>query len=171
MESASESTARIDIPSEDGRIDHALGDLTAKIDAWSAAMNDALSALRAASQQAARKPQQTAAASNVAGAPQTKQDRTDATAPSEKVQPAGRSGIGSRFKRLVSGTDSEPSPPSPPKKGIVIPEPDAPPEPTDEFDEDEALLATLDPKVAKAIRIKRRLLHGKKSVKELLDEQ
>lgn len=38
------------------------------------------------------------------------------------------------------------------------------------LDEDEALLATLDPKVAKVIRIKRRLSNGKKSVKELLSE-
>lgn len=39
-----------------------------------------------------------------------------------------------------------------------------------ELDDDEALLASLDPKVAKAIRIKRRLCNGRKSVRELLDE-
>ena len=38
------------------------------------------------------------------------------------------------------------------------------------IDDDEALLASLDPKVAQAIRIKRRLSNGKKSVRELLEE-
>ncbi|GJM26736.1 MAG: hypothetical protein DHS20C16_31510 [Phycisphaerae bacterium] len=36
--------------------------------------------------------------------------------------------------------------------------------------EDEALLAQLDPKVAKSIRIKRRLSRGKKSVREMINE-
>ncbi len=38
-------------------------------------------------------------------------------------------------------------------------------------DEDEALLASLDPKLAKSIRIKRRLSNGRKSVRELLEEE
>ena len=92
-------------------------------------------------------------------------------APSEKPKPhkkaAGRSADGhklSRFARLM-GKNEKPDASSADESDGARGEPNSA-----SINDDEALLASLDPEVAKAIRIKRRLSNGEKSVRELLEE-
>ncbi|HRX87358.1 MAG TPA: hypothetical protein P5572_20215, partial [Phycisphaerae bacterium] len=75
--------------------------------------------------------------------------------------------------RLGHLTEKKAPPPSV-KKGILVYEDDTPEQPkvaATAHEEDEALLAQLDPQVARQIRIKRRLGNNTKTVRQLLDEE
>ena len=171
MESAGENVTAIEVPGEDAAIGLALDDLDTKIEAFSTAMQAGLGALRSAADRAWQDQRSKADSSATADIP---------NAPAGEPAPAAVKPAAKAIKTEATEEPAKPIPvvraaekPAGPQVVKFRPNAASEPEPARpaEVDEDEALLATLDPKVAKAIRIKRRLCNNKKSVRELLDEQ
>jgi hypothetical protein len=178
MDTADAKSTIVDVPVDDGSIGRALDALEAKITSWTSAMAAAQRALAQAQTAPPPEPVARAAAPEVAEAvpPAEPGPETSAPQPSQAGEaPAKRKGKGKGKKtglRLghLAGKQERPVAP---KKGIrVYEEEPAGPDPKieDTNAEDEALLATLDPKIARQIRIRRRLSNGKKSVRDLLRE-
>jgi hypothetical protein len=85
-------------------------------------------------------------------------------------EPAKKAKRGGFVTQSPAGEPVE-TPPPPPKvseRAVTPPSPPSAGPATEPEEDDEALLRTLEPELAKAIRVKRRL--GKKSVRELLEE-
>jgi hypothetical protein len=158
----------IEIPRDDGGIGAALGDLERRIALWTSAITAVHTALVG---HAAKPPAQAEPAPRkIVQLPASDRQATTASAPAAEKAPAeDATGYTKRLKKHLSAPQNaagdverfayqDGSPPVVEKS-------------TKAQDDDEALLATLDPKKARAIRIKRRLSNNTKSVRELLDEK
>lgn len=223
MDSAAADLSKITVPDEDGAINQALGNLDARIAAWSSAMEQAHRVLAEMLEHTRTRP-----VSAPADKPSDKPPQPAPPPPAKPEQPAPAQKTPEATEPQPAPKTAAPSPGDPPKvtremlqqtpgrKGASArSEPQEAKSKTgkpakgfaaklkrmvggqsgsadesaadvevnggsgqtsqneqanEPLDEDEALLATLDPKVAKVIRIKRRLSNGKKSVKELLSE-
>ncbi|NOX58972.1 MAG: hypothetical protein GXP29_08970 [Planctomycetes bacterium] len=183
MDTAELNSTIAPIPQEDGAIDNAINDLDAKIAAWVAAMDKASVALA----QVARA-ETSVAKDNHPGSSDAVADKVS---PKAVVQlpggepkkskapepPKSRSGLGAKLRKLVGG--SQPSEQKENAMAEVASKTNKHASSTgvekstkapSQADDNEALLAQLDPKVAKSVRIKRRLSRGKKSVRDILNE-
>ncbi len=171
---------------DDSAIENAFSDLDTKIAAWVDAMDKASVALAQVARvepvaqpvEAPPAVEATPVANDVAEAQEVRaeavviENESPAEASSGIVSLPGRKkskkpSLKAKTRKLAGGA----------KSGEGNPTDAAPPTPVivektkEELDaEDEALLAQLDPKVAKSIHIKRRLSQGRKSVKELINE-
>ncbi len=130
---------------DDGVLERRLSELDVKLARWLAALEAGQAALR----ELARKVMPSA---------------VPREAPFSLVEPAEPA---EAIKPSADQIVEEPPPP--------LPEPDAATRAAQQESQkaaeaDEALLETLDPETAKAIRVKRRLTRGKRSVRELLEE-
>ncbi len=160
----------IAVPSDDGSIDRAIEDLDARISEWAQAMKAAHDAVRQRAADANRRMAAETAAEGAAAVDATR-SAAQASADRERIPPAPTPAPPSEKPGLrvdhLQGADAKP------KTGIrafETPEPETKEPTNSRYDEDEALLATLDPKLARQIKIKRRLCNGTKSIRELLAE-
>lgn len=169
-----------EVPADDGAIGAALADLDQKLTTWTSEMDRMQVVLKRAVENVASSSVDTglspvAEASSVAppgtASASTEADTSDTEGPAKVVKLPPRN----TEVKTEGATVVEPQAPlvqgTPP---LATPEPEACAEPAvaeePKIDEDEALLATLDLKTARAIKIRRRLCNGSKSVRELLDE-
>jgi hypothetical protein len=182
MNGLEQNPAMAVLSQDDGAIEDAINDLDAKIAAWVDAMNRASAALAQVTRAECAAPRNV----EVPAPPSTAEPVIAEDAAPQDVSAEALSGvvtlpggnkskkpIGLKAKLLKLGG----SPKSSEQKPETAPVDEAPTSPViaeksqqELEDEDEALLARLDPKVAKSIRIKRRLSRGKKSVRELINE-
>lgn len=176
MDTTGPDISILEVPRDDGTIHRAIDDLEQKINAWVDAVADAQRIVEKLAQVELRSAvSPTASPADADPAPQAARPVAEATAPAASVAETSVKDDGKKKGlRLDHLTNKPPAKPSP-KKGITVYEDvevevAAPKTPQDTTEEDEALLATLDPKLAKQIRIRRRLGNGKKSVRQLLDE-
>lgn len=192
MDTTGKSSALAEIPADDGSIDRAIDELDVRINAWIQAVADAQRVVTTLAQRpvpaeaappadpppakvaAPAKP--AASASGKTEAAGAKEAKAPPAAAAEKATPASgkaesKKSTGLRLGHLGGKKQSE----SKGKKGIRVFEEEETPVPiethTAEDDEDERLLSTLDPQIARKIRIKRRLCNNTKSVRELLAEE
>jgi len=198
MDTTGKSSALAEIPADDGSIDRAIDELDARINAWIQAVADAQRVVTTLAQRpvpaeaappadlppakvaapasvaAPAKP--AAAASGKSEAAGAKEAKAQPAAATEKASAASgkaesKKSTGLRLGHLGGKKQAE----SKGKKGIRVFEEEETPVPiethTAEDDEDERLLSTLDPQIARKIRIKRRLCNNTKSVRELLAEE
>ncbi len=151
------------IPEEDASIAVAFSDLDDLIKNWSAKMQAAQAAFANAAE--SQQSDQTEASHSAAEA----RVSTAGESPSEsqKDQPVTEAVHSSESDKPASDTTAPPAK----RGGIVAMEPVDEVEAQPAIDEDEAILSALDPKIAKPIRIKRRLSSGRKTVRELLEEE
>ena len=193
MDTTEQNRAIALVPEDDGAIDNAINELDAKISAWVEAMRQASSALATVARAETAAPNrvepesvpevttpQAEATAEVADEPATKTvvalpgAKKKAVTPPVTQDDSAKSspGLGAKLRKLVGGAEEETVEQVPQVTSESKPVAPVKAENTqqDLEDEDEALLAQLDPKVAKSIRIKRRLSRGKKSVRELINE-
>ncbi len=191
MNGAEQNPAIAVLSQDDGAIESAINDLDQKIATWVDAMDKASAALAqvALAEPAIRAESDSSSSAEAShsapgaeskpvevapkpeGCAEAPLDKSEA--PAEPVSgivtlPGSKKSKKPKLKasprKGAAKDDSKPVDESP--KAPVIPE-----KTKEELDaEDEALLAQLDPKVAKSIRIKRRLSRGKKSVREMINE-
>jgi hypothetical protein len=170
----------VEIPRDDGGIGEALADLQTRIAAWTQAIGQVHNSLTAAVTRAAEapapaeapkvvelppsnRPAAATAGKRPASAAPAPVSKTGEAAPSEpKLRP-------SKIKKLIGSKGGTTNPADLDRFAFKEETPPEPQQPAT-VDEDEALLASLDPKKAREIRIKRRLCNNKKSVRELLEE-
>ncbi len=190
----------ISVPSDDGRISEALSALDARLKSWSTAMRDAQGALAAQASRLAALADQLRSQAKVSQAvppPQSPVDVKPAAKPAEapaaetrrdKAPDAPKTPAPAKPKtetpRKAAETlvvekpaKPEPKPPAgerPAKPGAGRAAADAkkgpPAAPPIAPDDDEELLASLEPEVADAIRVMRRMSPVKRSVREFLAE-
>lgn len=191
MDTTDFKAALVDVPADDGAIGQALDELDARITAWISAVSEAQSALaglaqleaRGAELAAARAVAATAAelsaTAPAAPAAEAETPALEAASPASASPPADSPAEAAAAAKKAGGLRighlTEKKPPAPAvRKGIMVYEEEAPelekPAPA-ATDEDEALLAQLDPQLARQIRIKRRLCNNTKSVRQLLEEE
>lgn len=179
-------------------IESAINDLDAKIAAWVDAMDKASAALAQVARsetvapkvvdESATKAPVNAPVENVAPAERAVSKEVEAAAPAAQSEAPADAGSGivtlpgskkskkpKGLKAKLLGLGGKPeqeevvAKPAPVDKAPKT-EVSAEKSKQEMEEEDEALLAQLDPKVAQSIRIKRRLSRGKKSVRELINE-
>lgn len=185
---------RLAITANDDAIGHALEALDCKLDAWLAALmlwhdrhsGEADASPRSPDGAATRTNQPDSPAQagpttvtreskrkeGKAPAPHAVQPSTQACAPAQAEAPDGASAAGSRDvvqARLPVG-DETVGPAACDSGGAAASSDEAIAPSAPAVDEDEALLATLDPETARAIRVMRRLSDNKRSVRDLLAE-
>ncbi|MCA9251412.1 MAG: hypothetical protein KDA54_09785 [Phycisphaerales bacterium] len=194
MNGAEQNPAMAVLLEDNTAIESAINDLDVKIAAWVDAMDKASAALaqvaraesvapKAVYEKAAAAPVEDAAPVESAASQDVKTEAPAAKAetPAEAgsgivTLPGGKksqkpTGLKAKLLGLGGGAKDDddvisPEPVAEAPKSEVVPEKSK----QELEEEDEALLAQLDPKVAQSIRIKRRLSRGKKSVRELINE-
>jgi hypothetical protein len=158
----------ISVPAEDAAVQLAFEQLDARLNAWLSAMQQLGTILRHREDQAAPAAEEHAvppapelargneftAAEPIAEVPSVPAVSTTSATPAQGLIAEPAVALGS----VVSPVEPNASPPSAPATEKAAGE------------DEEALLATLDPETAKAIRVRRRLSTGRKSVRELLAE-
>lgn len=170
------------LPPEDGRIDQALQELDAKLDAWAQTILATEASLKGlVSSQKAEESR------DLAGEDQAQPEVTAREAQEEtEVEPlAGITGLeepepveveaetepeAAQESRLNPEESGEARAAEPAISETAALEPAVPEEPAGDAQEDEALLASLDPSLVKKIQVLRRLTSKKRSVRELLEQ-
>jgi len=194
MNGAEQNPAIAVLSQDNTAIESAINDLDTKIAAWVDAMDKASAALAQVARDEAIVPRsveepavnasvetavpvEAAATQEVQAAAPVAEAEESRGAGSETVTLPGSKkskkpkGLKAKLRQLGGGAkpDSPPAESVPadeaPKREVV-----AEKSKQELEEEDEALLAQLDPAVAKSIRIKRRLSRGKKSVREMINE-
>ncbi len=192
MEDTTVNMAEVSVPADDGAIAETLAELEGKLSAWCSAVAEIQTAL---AEQAT-----SAATDDRAGAlpPETQESQavgTDASMDSDAV-PTSAVAAEPRADETVADVPEGPEPgiaatePATPaqEESPIVPPPEAPSEIADPGgtvesleepqttqastpqEDDEALLNSLDPEMAQAIRVMRRVSPVKKSVRELIEE-
>jgi hypothetical protein len=149
---------RVRIPEDDGRLNDALADFNSKLAAWSGAIHHAQSSLRDILRYQLGSPTEELDFSRVEGIAESPSEiEAEQPAPSseEKVSVSQEPCV-----ETIKAVEVETP---------VLVESAKPSEPINDND-DETLLATLDPETAKRIQVLRRLSGQKKSVRELLEK-
>ena len=157
----------ISVPAEDDAVQRAFDELDAQMNAWLSGMQRLGAALLQDGTTLAPADidtaEQSEAAEPIAAPPVFAAERKPAEPPAK---------IAAVAPPVVVKPVPAPLKPEPPAAIVVEPvrPPPAPPVTQPAVNEDEALLATLDPETAKVIRVMRRLAADRKSVRELLAE-
>ncbi len=167
---------KIVLPTDDGGIAQALSQLDAQLDEWIGALRDGVATMAEVARQPA--PDLQFPEPEPAPEPEPVQAAPEPAPPVEVApeQPVVEPVAEAPTIEVPAVTETKPAKkrgrkPAKPKTKQAEPEPSAEPTPIGEGeDPDEALLDSLDPDTAKAIRVKRRLTGNKRSVRELLDE-
>lgn len=146
----------LEVPGEDAAIPRALEHLERLIGEWAEQARWVKPADAPQESVAAPKVEIVGAAGAASSAPTIK--RPVILPPRKKATEEAVAGVARPIERKPEPPPAPAEPEPPPSKAVSTAE------------EDEALLQSLDPATAKAIRIKRRLCNNTKSVRELLDE-
>jgi len=166
-------TKLCDVPPDDGALTRALDDVDSALSAWVAAVEEANARLAALAGALSSEPP---ASAESAAAPETSGDDADTSGePVGQVEPVAVESVA----EAGTGPPDDPSDEVPSAPDDALPPPAEEPEPqageppapaADEPDDDAALLASLDPQTAQAIRVLQRMSIRKRSVRELLEQ-
>jgi hypothetical protein len=146
---------KVRIPKDDGRLNQALAELDSKLAAWSGAIQHTQSSLRDIIRHQPVPPAEESVSARIESI-----EESPSNAGKEQPAPAATEDSTVPENTGVCKVSKEPEIPA------ATPAPAAS---TDSGGDDEALLATLDPKTAQRIQVLRRLSGQKKSVRELLE--
>lgn len=173
----------LSLPPQDADIRHALADVEARLSAWTAAIAAVQDSLPSGTPPGSAEDESTPSVAAPGTALSNPSAEIPSAAPEQAKAPMTASAAVEPSPASPAGTKDAPIPKNsqPPAAPVPPAEHTAPHRGTKarqkapaikapSKEDDEALLASLDPETAKAIRIMRRLSFEKKSVRELLEE-